>query len=88
MEQLNIDKVYYSMGEVSIIIEEEQYTIRKWESKLGLHFHRKDNLKRKFKKSDIDKLKFIKHLVRDEKYTLEGVKQKLTPVKQADTVTA
>lgn len=69
-------KLYYSISEVSKITELEQYVLRYWETEF-------DNLKpaknlagnRIYTNKDIKLILFIKKLLRDEKYTIEGAKK-------------
>lgn len=71
-----IKKVYFSISEVSKIIGENQSTIRFWCLKFGLPFDRKNRI-RKFCRDDVAKFHIIKTLLRVDKYTIEGAKQKL-----------
>lgn len=76
MKQLGIKKLYYSISEVSKITDLEQYVLRYWETEF-------DNLKpaknlagnRIYTNKDIKLILFIKKLLRDEKYTIEGAKK-------------
>jgi DNA-binding transcriptional MerR regulator len=69
-------KLYYSISEVSKITELEQYVLRYWETEF-------ENLKpaknlagnRIYTNKDIKLILFIKKLLRDEKYTIEGAKK-------------
>ncbi len=78
MKQLGIKKLYYSISEVSKIIDLEQYVLRYWESEF-------ENLKpaknragnRIYTNKDIKLILYIKKLLRDERYTIEGAKQVL-----------
>lgn len=72
-----IKKVYFSISEVSKIVGENQSTIRFWCLKFDLPVYRKRNRNRSFSRNDIAKLHVIKNLLRVDKYTIEGAKQKL-----------
>lgn len=71
-------KLYYSISEVSKITELEQYVLRYWETEF-------DQLKpaknlagnRIYTNKDIKLILYIKKLLRDEKYTIEGAKKLL-----------
>lgn len=71
-------KLYYSISEVSKITDLEQYVLRYWETEF-------DNLKpaknlagnRIYTNKDIKLILYIKKLLRDEKYTIEGAKKLL-----------
>ena len=78
MKQLGIKKLYYSISEVSKITGLEQYVLRYWESEfeqLGPAKNRAGN--RIYTNRDIKLILFIKKLLRDERYTIEGAKQVL-----------
>lgn len=94
MKDLLIKKLYYSISEVSKITEVEQYVLRYWETEF-------ENLKpqknragnRIYTNKDIQLILYIKNLLREKKYTIEGAKkilenyvpevaEKQTPVKE------
>ncbi|MDI6765582.1 MAG: MerR family transcriptional regulator [Bacteroidota bacterium] len=78
MKQLGIKKLYYSISEVSKIADLEQYVLRYWESEfeqLGPAKNRAGN--RIYTSRDIKLILFIKRLLREERYTIEGAKQVL-----------
>lgn len=71
-------KLYYSISEVSKISDLEQYVLRYWETEF-------DQLKpaknlagnRIYTNKDIKLILYIKKLLREEKYTIEGAKKLL-----------
>jgi len=78
MKSLGIKKLYYSISEVSKIADLEQYVLRYWESEfeeLNPAKNRAGN--RIYTNKDIKLILFIKKLLRDERYTIEGAKQVL-----------
>ncbi|PIS28019.1 MAG: MerR family transcriptional regulator [Candidatus Marinimicrobia bacterium CG08_land_8_20_14_0_20_45_22] len=77
-----IKKLYYSIGEVSEITGLKQYVLRYWEtefSSLSPSKNRAGN--RVYREKDIKVIQYIKHLLYDKKFTIEGAKQKLKQVK-------
>ncbi|HZW38162.1 MAG TPA: MerR family transcriptional regulator [Ignavibacteriaceae bacterium] len=91
MKDLLIKKLYYSISEVSKITEVEQYVLRYWETEF-------DNLKpqknragnRIYTNKDIQLILYIKNLLREKKYTIEGAKKILenyVPEAQVKTTT-
>ena len=75
MKQIGIKKLYYSISEVSKITGLEQYVLRYWESEfeqLGPAKNRAGN--RIYTNRDIKLILYIKKLLRDERYTIEGAK--------------
>lgn len=78
MKSLGIKKLYYSISEVSKITDLEQYVLRYWESEfdeLNPAKNRAGN--RIYTNRDIKLILYIKNLLRDERYTIEGAKQVL-----------
>ena len=78
MKSLWIKKLYYSISEVSKITDLEQYVLRYWESEfeeLKPSKNRAGN--RIYTNRDIRLILYIKKLLRDERYTIEGAKQVL-----------
>lgn len=72
-------KLYYSAKEVAEMLEEDISTIYYWEKKYDLnHSMSKVSSKRRYRLSDIELMRKIKHLVRDKKLTSEGVQQALS----------
>ncbi|MFN2428590.1 MAG: MerR family transcriptional regulator [Cryomorphaceae bacterium] len=73
-----IEKLYYSIGEVSELFGVNNSLIRFWEKEFDI-IQPKKNKKgnRLFTKRDIDNLKIIHHLVKERGYTLQGAKDKL-----------
>ncbi|MEO6695915.1 MAG: MerR family transcriptional regulator [Ignavibacteria bacterium] len=69
-------KLYYSISEVSRITELEQYVLRYWETEFE-HLRPAKNLSgnRIYTNKDIKLILYIKKLLREEKYTIEGAKK-------------
>jgi DNA-binding transcriptional MerR regulator len=71
-------KIYYTIGEVSQYIGVSSSLIRFWGKELNIKPKNKDEKgNRKYKKSDIEKLKLIKKMIKEEGYTLRGVRTNL-----------
>lgn len=76
MKDFNIKKLYYSISEVSKITDVEQYVLRFWENvfdQLRPQKNRAGN--RIYTNKEIELILFIKGLLRDQKYTIEGAKK-------------
>jgi len=83
MRDLSIKKLYYSISEVSKITDIEQYVLRYWETEfeeLNPQKNRAGN--RIFTNKDIRLILFIKELLREKKYTIEGAKKILETYEQ------
>jgi DNA-binding transcriptional MerR regulator len=78
MKKHSIKKLYYSISEVSKITDLEQYVLRYWESEFEQLKPSKNRAgNRIYTNRDIQLILFIKKLLRDERYTIEGAKQVL-----------
>ncbi len=82
MKDLSIKKLYYSISEVSKITNIEQYVLRYWETEfeeLNPQKNRAGN--RIFTNKDIQIILYVKSLLREKKYTIEGAKKILADYK-------
>ncbi len=73
-----IEKLYYSIGEVAEIFNVAPSLIRFWESEFDIikpKKNRKGN--RQFTKEDIENVRIIYHLVKEKGFTLQGAKEML-----------
>jgi len=78
MKSLGIKKLYYSISEVSKITDLEQYVLRYWESEFDQLRPAKNRAgNRIYTNREIKLILYIKKLLRDERYTIEGAKQVL-----------
>ncbi len=74
----SIQRLYYSITEVSKIIGEEQHVLRYWEREFPQLKPVKNRAgNRVYTKKDLDVLRTIKRLLRDERYTVAGAKDHL-----------
>ena len=73
-----VEKLYYSIGEVAKMFDVNTSLIRFWEKEFDI-IQPKKNKKgnRLFTKVDVDNLRIIYHLVKERGYTLQGAKEKL-----------
>jgi len=87
MRDLSIKKLYYSISEVSKITDIEQYVLRYWESEFEQLKPAKNRAgNRIYTNREIKLILYIKQLLRDQRYTIEGAKQVLkTYTPDADT---
>ncbi|MBT8381692.1 MAG: MerR family transcriptional regulator [Ignavibacteria bacterium] len=76
MKDLSIKKLYYSISEVSRITAIEQYVLRYWETEFEQLKPQKNRAgNRIYTNKDIQLILFIKELLREKKYTIEGAKK-------------
>jgi DNA-binding transcriptional MerR regulator len=73
-----MDKYYYTIGEVSNLLAVKPHVIRYWETEFTfLRPKKRGGRIRKFSESHIEMLKKIKDLLYNQKFTIEGARQKL-----------
>lgn len=78
MKATGIKKLYYSISEVSKITDLEQYVLRYWESEFDELKPQKNRAgNRIYTNRDIKLILYIKKLLREERYTIEGAKKML-----------
>ena len=83
MRDLSIKKLYYSISEVSKITDIEQYVLRYWESEFEQLSPQKNRAgNRIYTNKDIRLILYIKELLREKKYTIEGAKKILEEYEQ------
>lgn len=76
-----MQKIYYSISEISKIIDEEQYILRYWEKEFDALKPRKNNAgNRMYSKKDVFILTQIKKLIRDEKLSVKGAKERIAEI--------
>ncbi|MBN1991038.1 MAG: MerR family transcriptional regulator [Bacteroidales bacterium] len=78
-----IEKLYYTIGEVANMFNVNTSLIRFWEKNFDVikpHKNKKGN--RLFTKEDIENLKLIHHLVKEQGLTLAGAQKKLQENKE------
>jgi DNA-binding transcriptional MerR regulator len=77
-KEREINKMYYTMGEVSAMFDVNASLIRFYEKEFDV-LQPKKNKKgnRLFTPEDLENLKIIFHLIRDKGYTLQGAKDHL-----------
>ena len=71
-----MEKLYYSIGEVSERIGHEPHVLRYWEQEFEVLSPRKNRAGRRiYTEEDVEVVERIRHLLKDEKYTIEGARQ-------------
>src|SRR5581483_3298095 len=72
------DKLFFRIGEVSHLVGVEPYVLRYWESEFpGLSPKKSSSGQRMFRRKDVELLLNIKHLLYNEKFTIEGARKAL-----------
>ena len=76
MPQERIKKLYYSIGEVSVLTGLEKHVLRYWETEFTQLEPRKNRAGRRvYTVEDIALVRRIQYLLKEAKYTLEGARQ-------------
>ncbi len=78
MDPVIPDKMYFKIGEVSEITGLESHVLRFWESEFkNIKPRRTSTGQRMYRKSDIQLILYIKHLLHNEKFTIQGARKYL-----------
>ncbi|MBN3035631.1 MAG: MerR family transcriptional regulator [Bacteroidales bacterium] len=73
-----VDKLYYSIGEVSRMFNVNPSLIRYWEKEFDVINPRKNKKgNRLFTSEDIDHFRLIYHLVKERGFTLKGAREQI-----------
>jgi len=76
MSEPEMEKLYYSIGEVSDIVGYEPHVLRYWEQEFDVLDPRKNRAGRRiYTEEDVATVERIRYLLKDEKYTIAGAKQ-------------
>lgn len=85
-KEREINKLYYSIGEVARMFNVNTSLIRFWEKEFEILQPRKNKKgNRLFTQEDLENLKIIYHLVKEKGYTLQGAKEHLKNNKGAES---
>ncbi|MBI4412686.1 MAG: MerR family transcriptional regulator [Deltaproteobacteria bacterium] len=72
------DKLYFKIGEVSGLAGVEPYVLRYWETEFSDIAPLKSRTnQRLYKKKDVELVLKIKHLLYDERFTIDGARKRL-----------
>jgi len=78
-----MSKFYYTIGEVSNLLQVKPYVIRYWETEFPQLKPRKGSHRnRQFTQENIDLLLRIKDMLYNQKFTIDGARQKLKQLKK------
>ena len=72
------NKLYYSIGEISKMLNVNTSLIRFWEKEFDIIKPKKNTRgNRIFTKNDVDNILLIHHLLKEKKYTIKGARKKI-----------
>ena len=73
------DKIFYKIGEVAEVAGVKTSVLRFWESEFTFLKPVKSSTgQRLYSKNEVDLILQVKHLLYDEKFTIEGVKKRIS----------
>jgi DNA-binding transcriptional MerR regulator len=79
---VNTEKVYFSISEVCEKTGPEQHVLRYWETEFPQLKPKKNRAgNRAYKLKEIKTIEYIKYLLYDEQYTIQGAKKKMASLK-------
>ena len=82
-------KVYYSIGEVCDLTGLKPHVLRYWETQFDVLNPTKNRAgNRVFRSKDVELILLVKHLLYEEKYTIEGANRKLLDMRREGELTA
>jgi DNA-binding transcriptional MerR regulator len=83
MDELIAKKVYYSIGEVCDLTGLKPHVLRYWETQFDILNPTKNRAgNRVYRSKEIELVLLVKHLLYEEKYTIEGANQKLLEMRK------
>ncbi|HHV36762.1 MAG TPA: MerR family transcriptional regulator [Candidatus Cloacimonetes bacterium] len=72
-----MSKHYYTIGEVSNLLDLKPHVIRYWEKEIPAIRPKRSGRDRRYTLEQIETLKIIKDLLYNQRFTIKGAKQKL-----------
>lgn len=77
------EKLYYRIGDVAQLLGVKAYVLRYWESEFAfIHPQKSPTGQRVYKKSDVESLFLIRHLLYVDRYSVEGARKKLNELRK------
>jgi DNA-binding transcriptional MerR regulator len=87
LQRLEDGKLYYSISEVCRMTGLEAHVLRYWETEFSQMRPKKNRAgNRAYRTREIEYIRYIQHLLHEEKYTLQGAKKKLAEVSYEEVV--
>ncbi len=78
---------YYSIGEVCELVDLKPHVLRYWETQFPvLNPSKNRSGNRVYQRKEIKLIQLVKQLLYDEKYTIEGAKQKLDQLRRGGSI--
>lgn len=77
------EKLYYRIGDVAQLLGVKAYVLRYWESEFAfIHPQKSATGQRVYKKSDVESLFLIRHLLYIDRYSVEGARKRINELRK------
>jgi DNA-binding transcriptional MerR regulator len=77
------DRLYFRIGDVADLIGVKPYVLRYWESEFPMINPQKSpSGQRVYRKSDVETVVMIKHLLYEERYSIEGARKRIKELRK------
>ena len=81
------DKLFFRIGDVADLVGVKPYVLRYWESEFPVITPEKTTTgQRVYKKTDVETLLLIKHLLYQERYSIEGARKRIRQLRKEGTL--
>ncbi|MBQ9471035.1 MAG: MerR family transcriptional regulator [Bacteroidales bacterium] len=80
-----VEKIFFTIGEVAQMLQVSTTQIRFWEKNFKKYIRPRKTPRgnRLFSQADVENLKLIRHLLKEQLYTIEGAKKRMDEGRQA-----
>ncbi len=83
------DRLYFRIGDVAELLGVKPHVLRYWETEFAMIQPQKSSSgQRVYRKSDVETVFVIKHLLHDERYSIEGAKKRLKELRKSGDAVA
>lgn len=77
------DRLFFRIGDVAELLGIKPYVLRYWESEFPIIAPEKSNSgQRVYRKTDVETVLMIKHLLYEERYSIEGAKKRIRELRK------
>jgi DNA-binding transcriptional MerR regulator len=77
------DKLYFRIGDVADLVGVKPYVLRYWETEFPFVSPQKSSTgQRVYRRSDVENLLLIKHLLYKERYSIEGARNRIKELRK------
>jgi DNA-binding transcriptional MerR regulator len=81
------DKLYFRIGDVAELLSVKPYVLRYWESEFPMISPQKTaSGQRVYRKSDVETVIMIKHLLYEERYSIEGARRRIKDLRKGGSL--